>query len=41
MRGWWQDLTDLVLPADCAGCGAPRTALCPRCRATLRGSAAR
>ncbi|WP_189294597.1 ComF family protein [Streptomyces cinerochromogenes] len=35
MRGWWQDLTDLVLPADCAGCGAPRTALCPRCRATL------
>ncbi|MGW2028944.1 ComF family protein [Streptomyces sp. NPDC001811] len=41
MRGWWQDLTDLVLPADCAGCGAPRTALCPRCRATLHGSAAR
>ncbi|MFF5855501.1 ComF family protein [Streptomyces sp. NPDC012751] len=35
MRGWWQDLTDLVLPADCAGCGAPRTALCPRCRAVL------
>jgi predicted amidophosphoribosyltransferase len=35
MRGWWQDLTDLVLPADCAGCGAPRTALCPRCRAAL------
>ncbi|MGW2462198.1 ComF family protein [Streptomyces sp. NPDC001761] len=41
MRGWWQDLTDLVLPADCAGCGAPRTALCPRCRATLHGSEAR
>ncbi|MEU6666113.1 ComF family protein [Streptomyces sp. NPDC046727] len=41
MRGWWQDLTDLVLPADCAGCGAPRTALCPRCRATLDGVAAR
>lgn len=37
MRGWWQDLTDLVLPADCAGCGAPRTALCPRCRAMLDG----
>ncbi|MEV4338529.1 ComF family protein [Streptomyces sp. NPDC049590] len=35
MRGWWQDLTDLVLPADCAGCGAPRTALCRRCRAAL------
>ncbi|MEW2289687.1 ComF family protein [Streptomyces sp. NPDC047841] len=41
MRGWWQDLSDLVLPADCAGCGAPRAALCPRCRATLHGSAAR
>ncbi|MYW45023.1 ComF family protein [Streptomyces sp. SID161] len=37
MRGWWQDLTDLVLPADCAGCGAPRTALCPRCREMLDG----
>ncbi|MES9524645.1 ComF family protein [Streptomyces capoamus] len=35
MRGWWQDLTDLVLPADCAGCDAPRTALCARCRAML------
>ncbi|MEU7054352.1 ComF family protein, partial [Streptomyces eurythermus] len=41
MRGWWQDLTDLVLPADCAGCAAPRTALCPRCRATLDGGVAR
>ncbi|MFJ4584276.1 ComF family protein [Streptomyces echinatus] len=41
MRGWWQDLTDLVLPADCAGCGAPRTALCPRCRAMLDGGVAR
>ncbi|MEU3413905.1 ComF family protein [Streptomyces sp. NPDC006658] len=41
MRGWWQDLTDLVLPADCAGCGAPRTALCPRCRAALEGGMAR
>ncbi|AYN43802.1 ComF family protein [Streptomyces dangxiongensis] len=41
MRGWWQDLTDLVLPADCAGCGAPRTVLCPRCRAMLEGRVAR
>ncbi|MEU3951794.1 ComF family protein [Streptomyces achromogenes] len=41
MRGWWQDLTDLVLPADCAGCGALRTALCPRCRATLDGGVPR
>ena len=22
MRGWWQEIADLVLPADCAGCGA-------------------
>ncbi|MEU8027295.1 ComF family protein [Streptomyces sp. NPDC049099] len=41
MRGWWRDLTDLVLPADCAGCGAPRTVLCPRCRAALCGRAPR
>lgn len=41
MRGWWQDLTDLVLPAECAGCGAPRTVLCPRCRAALHGGAPR
>ncbi|WP_413757509.1 ComF family protein [Streptomyces sp. MMBL 11-3] len=37
MRGWWQDLTDLVLPAECGGCGRPRTVLCPRCRAALTG----
>ncbi|MFG2604223.1 ComF family protein [Streptomyces sp. NPDC048514] len=41
MRGWWQDLTDLVLPAQCAGCEAPRTLLCPRCRAALHGTAPR
>ncbi|MEU5097248.1 ComF family protein [Streptomyces sp. NPDC020996] len=38
MRGWWQDLTDLVLPAECGGCGMPRTALCPECRAALDGA---
>ncbi|MFF7972907.1 ComF family protein [Streptomyces sp. NPDC007905] len=38
MRGWWHDLTDLVLPAECAGCGAPRTDLCPRCRTALGGA---
>ena len=32
MRGWWQDLTDLVLPAECGGCGTPRTVLCAECR---------
>ncbi|WP_407078413.1 ComF family protein [Streptomyces sp. NPDC005435] len=41
MRGWWQDLTDLVLPADCEGCEAPRTVLCPRCRRALGGAAPR
>ncbi|MEI5103307.1 ComF family protein [Streptomyces sp. PmtG] len=37
MRGWWQDLTELVLPAECGGCGTPRAALCARCRAALCG----
>ncbi|WP_405882043.1 ComF family protein [Streptomyces sp. NBC_01136] len=41
MRGWWQDLTDLVLPAECGGCGRPRTVLCPECRAALSGAAPR
>ncbi|MEV0244391.1 ComF family protein [Streptomyces sp. NPDC050674] len=41
MRGWWQDLTDLVLPGECGGCGEPRTVLCARCRAVLSGAAAR
>ncbi|WP_369247029.1 ComF family protein [Streptomyces sp. R41] len=38
MRGWWQDLTDLVLPAECGGCGRPRTVLCPECRVALSGA---
>lgn len=41
MRGWWRDLTDLVLPADCPGCGTPRVALCAGCRSALCGSAPR
>ncbi|GHD89252.1 ComF family protein [Streptomyces naganishii] len=41
MRGWWQDLADLVLPAECGGCGRPRTVLCPRCRAALAGAVPR
>ncbi|MGV9994982.1 ComF family protein [Streptomyces sp. NPDC003374] len=41
MRGWWRDLTDLVLPAECAGCGRPRAVLCPRCRDALSGRAPR
>ncbi|KUN03207.1 ComF family protein [Streptomyces canus] len=39
MRGWWRDLTDLALPAECGGCGRPRTVLCPECRAALDGAA--
>ncbi|MFF8946469.1 ComF family protein [Streptomyces sp. NPDC014864] len=39
MRGWWRDLTDLVLPTECGGCGRPRTVLCRECRAALSGTA--
>jgi len=39
MRGWWKEITGLVLPADCAGCGLPRTELCARCRGLLGGPA--
>lgn len=39
MRGWWQEITGLVLPVDCAGCGRPRTELCERCRGLLGGAA--
>ncbi|MER7056170.1 MULTISPECIES: ComF family protein [unclassified Streptomyces] len=41
MRRWWQDLTDLVLPAECGGCGRARAVLCPRCRTALNGGAPR
>ncbi|MFE9926763.1 ComF family protein [Streptomyces sp. NPDC005774] len=41
MRGWWQDFSDLVLPAECGGCGRPRTVLCARCRTALSGAAPR
>lgn len=35
MRGWWREAAGLVLPVDCAGCGAPRTVLCARCQTEL------
>ncbi|MFC9885467.1 ComF family protein [Streptomyces pilosus] len=41
MRDWWQDLTDLVLPAECGGCGRPRAVLCAACRTALSGAAPR
>ncbi|MER6676790.1 ComF family protein [Streptomyces sp. NPDC000983] len=39
VRDWWRDISDLVLPAECAGCGRPRTVLCPACRRALGGMA--
>ncbi|MER6202260.1 ComF family protein [Streptomyces sp. NPDC001586] len=40
MRGWWQELAGLVLPVDCAGCGAVRVLVCAGCRETLSGAGA-
>ncbi|MEU9237746.1 ComF family protein [Streptomyces subrutilus] len=40
MRGWWQELAGLVLPVDCAGCGAARVLLCAGCREALGGAGA-
>ncbi|MFH7600071.1 ComF family protein [Streptomyces racemochromogenes] len=40
MRGWWRELAGLVLPADCAGCGAARSLLCGACREVLDGAGA-
>lgn len=37
MRGWWREITGLVMPADCAGCGVPRSVLCDGCRSELCG----
>lgn len=41
MRGWWQEISGLVLPVACAGCGTARTQLCEECALTLYGSVAR
>ncbi|WP_030418511.1 ComF family protein [Streptomyces sp. NRRL F-5065] len=41
MWTWWRDLLDLVLPAECGGCGGARTVLCAPCRAALGGAAPR
>ncbi|MGW0362360.1 ComF family protein [Streptomyces sp. NPDC002990] len=40
MRGWWGELAGLVLPVDCAGCGAARVLLCAACRDALSGAGA-
>ncbi|MFF2778341.1 ComF family protein [Streptomyces sp. NPDC058052] len=38
MRGWWREISGLVLPVACEGCGAPRGGLCARCAGELAGS---
>ena len=38
LRRWWIDLSDLVLPAECGGCGKARAVLCTRCRTALSGA---
>ncbi|WP_406085778.1 ComF family protein [Streptomyces virginiae] len=38
MRGWWHELAGLVLPVDCAGCGAVRVLVCAECRDELSGA---
>ncbi|WP_404959816.1 ComF family protein [Streptomyces sp. 147326] len=40
MRGWWQELAGLVLPVDCAGCGAVRVLVCAGCREALSAAGA-
>ncbi|MEU8843693.1 ComF family protein [Streptomyces roseus] len=40
MRGWWQELAGLVLPAACGGCGTARVVLCAGCAQVLSGAAA-
>ncbi|MGW0551266.1 ComF family protein [Streptomyces altiplanensis] len=41
MRGWWREISGLVLPVACGGCGRPRTLLCPECGQALYGAGAR
>ncbi|OKK11929.1 phosphoribosyltransferase [Streptomyces sp. CB02488] len=38
MRGWWREITGLVLPVACGGCGRPRTELCEECAGQLHGA---
>ena len=41
LRNWWRELADLVLPADCVGCGRPGGVLCEGCGARLGAARAR
>ncbi|GAA3062580.1 ComF family protein [Streptomyces roseofulvus] len=41
MRGWWREISGLVLPGACEGCGVPRTGLCAGCAGALAGGGGR
>lgn len=41
MRGWWREISGLVLPVACGGCGRPRAELCKECRVELHGGVPR
>ncbi|WP_030594817.1 ComF family protein [Streptomyces anulatus] len=41
MRNVWHELSGLLLPVACAGCGRPRTELCAACGSALLGAPAR
>ncbi|GAA2964436.1 ComF family protein [Streptomyces enissocaesilis] len=41
MHGWWREISGLVLPVACGGCGRPRTLLCAECGQALYGAGAR
>lgn len=41
MRGWWQEISEVVLPSACGGCGRSRTALCAECAEALCGGPVR
>ncbi|MFJ9109063.1 ComF family protein [Streptomyces sp. NPDC102283] len=41
MRNAWQELSGLLLPVACAGCGGPRTELCTACGDALHGTPVR
>ncbi|MFD5791352.1 ComF family protein [Streptomyces sp. NPDC127037] len=41
MRGWWREISGLVLPVSCGGCGRQRTELCEACGAQVYGGVPR
>ncbi|WP_234010456.1 ComF family protein [Streptomyces sp. SPB074] len=41
MDGWWSAIAELVLPAECLGCGSAGALVCGGCREVLDGKEAR